>query len=197
MQSPTTGGSQPMSGTTMGGTSMGGGRTGPGQMGGGAAGRQMGGGMQQGRTAEPILEPVDIQEIIEEDVVTVQEDDTVGDTVSEMAQQDVGSVVVVDDDENPTGIVTDRKVALALEDETDIVDETVDEVATEDLVTATTDMNAFEALEELSNEEIRRLPIVDEDGELQGIITIDDLLVLLESELHKIAETISAQSPRL
>lgn len=192
MQSPTTGGSQPMSGTTMGGTSTGGT-----QMGGGATGGQMGGGMQQGRTAEPILEPVDIQEIIEEDVVTVQEDDTVADAVSEMAQQDVGSVVVVDDDENPTGIVTDRSITLALEDETDIVDETVDEVATEDLVTATTDMNAFEALEELSNEEIRRLPIVDEDGELQGIITIDDLLVLLESELHKIAETISAQSPRL
>lgn len=192
MQSPTTGGSQPMSGTTMGGTSTGGT-----QMGGGATGGQMGGGMQQGRTAEPILEPVDIQEIIEEDVVTVQEDDTVADAVSEMAQQDVGSVVVVDDDENPTGIVTDRSITLALEDETDIVDEAVDEVATEDLVTATTDMNAFEALEELSNEEIRRLPIVDEDGELQGIITIDDLLVLLESELHKIAETISAQSPRL
>jgi CBS domain-containing protein len=44
---------------------------------------------------------------------------------------------------------------------------------------------------------IRRIPVVDEDGKLQGIVTLDDAVVLLGTELGNVAETIQAQIDRL
>jgi CBS-domain-containing membrane protein len=58
-------------------------------------------------------------------------------------------------------------------------------------------MNVYEAINQLSDEEIRRLPVVDEDGELVGIVTLDDLLVLLSRELSMAGDIIEEQSPRL
>lgn len=113
-----------------------------------------------------------------------------------MASEDVGSVVVVEDD-RPVGIVTDRSIALCLRDQPDASERAVGEILTEDLVTGTTDMSVFEVLRQLEDAEVRRLPIVDEDGTLAGIVTLDDILFLLGAELENATAIIEAQSPRI
>lgn len=142
------------------------------------------------------LQPITVEEIVETDVVTAQPDTPLATVAAHMAENDVGSVVVVDDDA-PIGIITDRTVALSLESSPDISDREATDLLMDDLVTGSTDMTVFEALQRMSNEEIRRLPIVDDDGSLMGIVTLDDILVLLGSELSNATEIIQDQSPRL
>jgi CBS domain-containing protein len=142
------------------------------------------------------MRPIRVEEIVQEDVVTAERDTPITDVVAKMAAEDVGSVVVVED-EQPVGVVTDRSVALALENTPDIATKQAGDLVSGDLVTATTSMSLFDALQQLSDEGIRRLPIVDDSGDLKGIITLDDVLVLLGSELNKAGETIKKQSPRL
>jgi CBS domain-containing protein len=113
-----------------------------------------------------------------------------------MSQHEVGSVVVVDDD-RPIGVLTDRKIALSLETTPDIGDKTASELLTGgEVVTATMDTNVFDALGHLKDAGVRRLPIVDENGRLEGIVTLDDILALLGAEINNAADVIRQQSPR-
>lgn len=144
----------------------------------------------------PQLRPVVIEELVETDVVTAERDTPVQDVVADMAQEDVGSVVVVED-ERPVGILTDRTIALALESTTDLSDQQAEDLLTDSIVTGTAEMSVFEAIRWLEEEEIRRLPIVDEEGQLTGIVTLDDILVLLSTELGNLTSVVKAQSPRL
>lgn len=143
------------------------------------------------------LETVTIDEVIQTDVVTAEEDTEITEVVEKMADENVGSVVIIDDDEKPRGIITDRKVALALEETPDIAERTAQEFVDGDLVTGDSEMSIYEAINELSEESIRRLPVVDEDGTLVGIVTLDDIIVLLSMELETAADIIESQSPRL
>lgn len=58
-------------------------------------------------------------------------------------------------------------------------------------------MNIYDVVQLLNDHSIRRLPIVDETGELEGIITLNDIIVLLATEFNAMAEIIKVQSPRL
>lgn len=143
----------------------------------------------------PRLREVRIEEIVQTDVVTAERDTPIATVVAEMAEKDVGSVVVVED-EKPVGIITDRTIALALETTPDVSELIADDLLSEEIVTGTSEMSIFDALRLLEDEEIRRLPIVEDDA-LKGIITLDDILVLLGAELENATSIIKAQSPRL
>mgnify|MGYP003835908549 CR=1 FL=1 len=142
------------------------------------------------------LRPVTVDEVVADEVVTVERDTPIRTAVAKMNGREVGSVVVVDD-RQPIGILTDRKVALALEETPDIADRPAEELLGRELITIDASTTVFEAIQLLRDEGIRRLPVVDDTGRLQGIVTLDDVLVLLASELDKVASTVQAQSPRL
>lgn len=153
-----------------------------------AAGRQ--------RVPGPVIDAIDIDDIIQTDVVTAEVDTPVQELTVMMENEDVGSVVILDD-EVPAGVVTDRKIALTLDKVDDLSEFTARDVISEEIFTGSTSMTMSEILDKMSMENIRRFPIVDENGVLQGIITLDDLLVLLGNELQKATDIIQAQSPRL
>jgi len=151
----------------------------------------------QGRGPQrPLLKPIRVNEIITEDVVTAERDTPIRTVVAQMAENNVGSVVVVEED-RPIGIITDRKVALALEEMPDIAERTADDLLHGDVFTADPSMNIFDAIQVMSDEGIRRLPIVDDNGALRGIVTLDDTLVLLGGVVSEVSDTVQSQSPRL
>lgn len=143
----------------------------------------------------PQLHSAPIDEVLESDVVTVTRDTPITEVVQALGSEDVGSVVVTEDD-RPVGIVTDRKIALALGDTADLSDRTAGDLLSGDLVTGTAEMTVFDVLRQLDDEDIRRLPIVDDDGALEGIVTLDDVIVLLSAELSDVASVIKGQSRR-
>ncbi len=71
----------------------------------------------------------------------------------------------------------------------------VEDVMTEDPATIHEDDDPLTVLEAIAEHNVRRFPIVDDDGELVGIATLDDLIATIGEELDNVAETIEAQSP--
>ena len=133
-----------------------------------------------------------LTDIATTDVVTASLDTEIRQTLDDMDEHAVGSVVVTDGDE-PAGLVTDRMIAMAMRDHDSVEELTAGDVATEDLVTASDDDTHFEVLQTMSDEGIRRLPVV-EDGSLTGIVTLDDMIVVTAAELSNAADVIEQQS---
>ncbi len=95
----------------------------------------------------------------------------------------VGSLIVVDGG-RPVGMLTDRDLALfVIEGERDPASCSVAECMNEDVVTIGVSESPTDAIELLRLHGIRRLPIVDGDGRLVGIVAADDLVQYLAREL--------------
>lgn len=128
-------------------------------------------------------------------VMTASPDQTAGNLATVMREEDVGSVVVEEDGE-PTGIVTDRDLVVdVLEPRRDPTAVTAEALMTEPPVTIQSTMGVFEATAAMSKHAVRRLPVVDGDGQTAGIVTLDDVVVLLAGELDHLADVIAAESP--
>jgi CBS domain-containing protein len=125
-------------------------------------------------------------------VVTATLDDTVLDVARRMRDQKVGCVVVIRDG-HPVGILTDRDIVLRIVAERLDPDAVlVSSIVTYDAVTiARTD--GFEtAVRAMREHGVRRVPIVDADGRVTGIVTADDLVALLGSELSSLGDAIAS-----
>lgn len=160
-------------------------------------GRQQMGGAQAGMAAGAgLLEPMTIDEAVQTDVYTVDRDTSVAEMVEEMNDLNVGSAVVTDEG-TPVGIITDRKIAMTLSDDPNVVEQSAEELMSGEVVSAMEGTQLTEVLNKMSEEQIRRIPIVDESGELEGILALDDILRLLESKFDTVTDTIEAQYPEI
>jgi CBS domain-containing protein len=112
-----------------------------------------------------------------------------------MKEESVGSVIIEDDD-RPVGIVTDRDLVVSvLEPRSDPSEVTAADVMTGTPVTVGLEEGIFDAIEVMNEHSIRRLPVVDSDGDIAGIVTLDDLVVMLTDELDDLSGIIEAESP--
>lgn len=118
-------------------------------------------------------------------------DESVQDAALKMRQHHVGDLVIVDQggtDKQPVGIVTDRDIvvsviALGL----DPVSLLVGDIMSEDLDTCRADDDVYETIERMHRRGVRRLPVVDGNGCLSGIVSADDLLGFLAEEMSELA----------
>jgi CBS domain-containing protein len=118
---------------------------------------------------------VRIRDVMTESVVTATPETSVREVAETMRERNVGSVVLVENGQ-PVGFVTDRDLAVSvLADGRDPSDRACDH-ASAPVVTAAPDMDITEAAELMVEHGIRRLPVL-EGGELIGIVTLDDLAV--------------------
>lgn len=129
-----------------------------------------------------------------QDVVTTSRDSELEEITETLDDENVGAVVVTENDE-PVGMITDRDAALAIHEYDDVGSVSVDEVMTENPVTVHENDDPVTISEAIRDNNVRRFPIVDDDGELAGIATLDDLVATIGEELENVADTIEAQSP--
>lgn len=135
-----------------------------------------------------------ILDLARTDVVTVGPDDPLAGIAATMATEGVGSVVVLDDGK-PRGLVTDRDLAIyGLGAEKPINELAARNVMEEDLFHVDPDDGVLEVIRGMRERKVRRAPVT-RHGELVGIVTLDDLVVLLARELDGIATVIEAESP--
>ena len=105
------------------------------------------------------------------DPVTIQRGRTVGDALALMAEYHIGGIPVVDDDKHLVGIVTNRDLRFERD-----LNKLVEEVMTSDnLVTTTQQADLAAATLILQENKIEKLPVVDKDGRLVGLITYKDI----------------------
>ena len=103
--------------------------------------------------------------------VTIRQGATVADALSLMAEYKIGGIPVVDDDGYLMGIVTNRDLRFQRD-----LSKLIDEVMTkENLVTTSRTTNLEEAAEILQQYKIEKLPVVDENYKLIGLLTYKDI----------------------
>ena len=106
---------------------------------------------------------------------SVDTSSTVVEAARLMKEADVGPIPVVDGD-RLVGIVTDRDIAIRVVAEgKDPQSVTVGEIASKDLVTVDPQQELDEALRLMAQHQVRRLPVVEEDGRLVGILAQADV----------------------
>ena len=106
---------------------------------------------------------------------TVTSDQTVVDAARIMKQEDAGVVPIVDGD-RLVGVVTDRDITITVVAEgKDPQSTRVTEIASRDLVTVDPQQDLDEALRLMAQHQVRRLPVVEEDGRLVGILAQADV----------------------
>ena len=113
-----------------------------------------------------------------ENVVTVSPDDTVREADSLMEREGVSGAPVVDDGDTVLGIISGTDIRPYLEVGED---DAVREAMTDEVVTATEDVGAREALELMYDHKIERVPVVDDDR-LVGLVTMQGILQRREHE---------------
>lgn len=141
-----------------------------------------------------------IGEVCNKEIITVQPEDSVLDAAKLMRHNHVGDVLVVESRNGlniPVGIVTDRDLIMEImAPELDPTVMTVGDIMAPEFTTVKESAGLFEAIQHMRNMAVRRLPVVDESGQLVGIITLDDLLVLLADELHALARLVSREQQK-
>lgn len=136
-----------------------------------------------------------IEDVARTDVMTAHRDQSAGNLATVMREENVGSVII-EEDGRPVGIVTDRDLVLeVLEPRHDPTEVTAADVMTETPVTLEAGAGVFEATATMREQSVRRMPVVDADGAVAGILTLDDLVVLLSAELDNLAGVVEAESP--
>jgi len=129
-------------------------------------------------------------------VVAVSLDTPAVDVARIMGEKNVGSVVVISGDNRPAGILTDRDLAVrVMAQEKNPGEVRAEEVMTRDVITFQDSMGIYEAIRKMTDEGIRRMPVVDNAGKLIGIVTLDDVIRMLGEEMATIAKNIEKQSP--
>lgn len=140
-----------------------------------------------------------IGEICNRSVVVVERDESVRAAATLMREHHVGTLVVVTRNGvcTPVGIVTDRDVTIgvvAVGLDADVL--TVGDIMGPDLFTAPEDQGVYETLQQMRGHGIRRLPIVDREGALAGLVSLDDLVELLAQELGELSRLIAREQAR-
>ncbi len=133
------------------------------------------------------------------EVVTCLAATSLAEVASRMRDRHVGAVVVVDDEKRrrPIGVVTDRDIVIEIvATGLDANTITAGDVMLDGLVTVTEDSGPLEAARAMRSRGVRRLPVVDRDGALAGIVTLDDLVHLLSTEMGHLARLVERQTKR-
>ena len=125
-------------------------------------------------------------------VITTTPQHAVAAVAKLMQEHNVGAVVVVEN-LKPVGIVTDRDLALALGARGISPQTPITRVMTSPIETVCRDDGIFTVTECMMEHGVRRLPVVDDDGVLVGIASLDDVLRVLSRELTNLAESIRSE----
>ena len=133
------------------------------------------------------------------DVATADPDELVVDAARRMAGFDVGDLIVVDgcsgSEPRPIGIVTDRDLVVEVlaHPERTAGSTRVADVMHGELVTANEDDDVEVIAEKMRTHGIRRIPIVDRLGGLQGVLSVDDIVGWIREQLHTATRLLEKQ----
>lgn len=127
------------------------------------------------------------------DVVTADTDTPVTDLTERMREKNVGDVVITEENE-PIGIVTDRDIALEVGNHDDLSAITAGEIMTSDLLTVDTDTPITDLPAVMDEGGVRRMPVVNDHGKLVGIVTLDDVVSTVSGMLDDVESVIGWQS---
>jgi CBS domain-containing protein len=131
-----------------------------------------------------------IAEVMTPDVEVVAPEGTLRDAARAMADLDVGSLPVCDG-RKLIGMITDRDITIRAVAEGKSSDTAVSEVMTNDVVWCTDTDTVDDVLQQMSDAQIRRIPVVDRDRQLVGIVALGDIALEEQDDVDETLRDIS------
>jgi len=122
---------------------------------------------------------IKVRDVMRVSVVTARENETALTVAVRMKEKDVGSVVVVDSNKKPVGIVTREDIVVKVVAENKNPESVlVRDIMSSPLVTCKEEDNLFDVARVMNKYGYERLPVVDEEGNLKGIVSIREVLAV-------------------
>jgi CBS domain-containing protein len=118
------------------------------------------------------------------DVFSILPESTVAHLVTMLNKHRVGALLVQNEAQTVVGIVSERDVVRALSDDPANTTTTVETIMTKDVVTVTPDTDVAELMRLMTERRIRHVPVVDEEGQLLGLVSIGDAVKVRMDELE-------------
>lgn len=141
-----------------------------------------------------------IGEFCNREVVFATRNMSIPEAAQLMRQHHVGDLVVVDQTGGrclPVGIVTDRDITIEIIAKSlDVNRFSVADIMSPQLISVPDSEGVFETIRLMLTRGIRRVPVVNSEGELEGIVSADDILDLLAEELSQLARVAPRASER-
>ena len=117
-----------------------------------------------------------------------------------MREYHVGDLVVIKEKTGkrvPVGIITDRDIVLeVIAEGVSMDDVNVGDIMSDNLVTARENDGLLDTIKVMRAKGIRRLPVVNDDNELVGILSVDDLIDLFSEQIVDLARLIAREQGR-
>jgi len=121
---------------------------------------------------------VNVSQVMTTDVVSCAIGDPLSRCADNMRHINVGAMPIIDNDNHVRGIITDRDIAVrAVASGVDPNQATVGQFMTADPVTILPEVTVEDAAGIMGEQQVRRLPVVDQNGCLLGMISLGDLAV--------------------
>lgn len=137
-----------------------------------------------------------LERFCKKDVITVSPEVSLLEVARLMRSRHVGSVIVVNE-HRPIGILTDRDIIIkAVAEDKDPKGMRAHEIMTHNPAMVNINYDPLDATRIMRDRGLRRLPVVDENNHLLGILTLDDLLDLVGKEAANLAETVHTELAR-
>ncbi len=140
---------------------------------------------------------MNVADVMTRNVTYVAEDTSLVDVARIMRKDHVGDVVVTRRGEpasRPVGILTDRDIVIqVIAEEAELSALTAGDAMSRELVTVSDSASLVEAVTQMGQHGIRRLPVTDTDGLLIGVLSLDDVLAQLGALLDNLADVVRFQ----
>jgi CBS domain-containing protein len=134
------------------------------------------------------------------DVACCTPDATVSAAARLMRDRHTGDLIVIDnadEEREPVGIVTDRDIVVeVLAQGRDPDRTTVGEIMSKQLVIASGSEDAWQALQRMVSHGVRRIPVVDDEHCVLGIVTLDDILRIHAEAANSLVQVVSKEQTR-
>ena len=127
------------------------------------------------------------------DVVTIGPDNTIRDALATLAKHNFGALVVVNDVNQPIGIISERDIVrLAAKNEA-LFSIPIREVMTKNVITGIRQDELRNVASTMTEKRIRHLPVVDNQGKLIGIVSIGDIVKAERNRFEGEVDTLQTQ----
>lgn len=110
------------------------------------------------------------------DVVVIGRQASVKDLVALLREHNLGAVVVSADGQTVEGIVSERDVVRQLAAGPQVLESTVEEIMTSDVHTCAVTESVDALMAMMTQQRVRHIPVVDDEGHLGGIVSIGDVV---------------------
>jgi CBS domain-containing protein len=132
------------------------------------------------------------------EVIITNADTPIVDAAKLMRAHHVGTIMVTQkDNENiiPIGILTDRDIVIeVIAQDVPLDSVLVKDVMSRDIITVTEEVTLLDSLELMKTKGVRRLPVVNQEGSLEGILSADDTIELLSEAMNDLVVLIKQET---